>query len=250
MSLRCAITILALAAATAVSWTPRTEAKSARAARADSAATSAPAARADAAALYNAGTDALSRGDLGHAVAFLLAARRIDPRARDIRTNLAIARARVEEVQGSGEHGPIRPPSALALTAAEAGWLSAALALAGALLVWAASRNEGSRRLFIGGTATFAAGVLFCGALLLRAREEARHPEAVVVAKVLNVGRAPDERPLPPYLLVAGEVVRIGRVRNDLVEVRVSGNSIGWAQRSGLWRVAEAARYTAKSESQ
>jgi hypothetical protein len=237
MSFRRAVPILALAAATAVSWAPHAVAKSA------------PAVRADAAALYNAGTDALSRGDLGKGVAFLEAARRIEPRARDIRTNLAIARARVEYAQGSGAAPKIRPPSAFALSTAEASWLSAALALAGALLVWAASRRERSRRILISGTATFAAGVLLWVALLLRAREEARHPEAVVVAEVLDVGRGPDERPLPPYLLGAGEVVRIGRNRGGLVEVRVSGNSIGWAQRSGLWRVDEAARYTARSAS-
>src|SRR5207237_9067295 len=55
----------------------------------------------DAAALYNSGTEALRRGDLGAAVAFLAAARRIDPRASDLRANLAVARSRVQEHAGS-----------------------------------------------------------------------------------------------------------------------------------------------------
>ena len=206
-------------------------------------------ARADAAALYNAGTDALARGDLGPAVTFLLAAYRIDPRARDIRTNLALARTRVEEAQGSGERGSPSPPSFLALASREAWHLAAALALAGALLAWIAAFHPRSRRLFLAGSALFTAGVLLFGGLSLRAREEAVHPTAVVVAPVLDVGPAPDERPLPPYLLGAGEEVRLGLSRGDLVQVRVGGNAIGWARRSGLWRVADAPRYTGKSGS-
>ena len=200
-----------------------------------------------AAALYNAGTAALSRGDLGPAVAFLLAAHRIDPRARDIRTNLGIARARVEDIQGSGEPERIRPSSAVALSPVESWGLAAAIAAAGALIGWMGVLGSGSRRLLVAGGATFAAGAVLWCLLLLRAREEARHPEAVVVSAVLDVGPSPDERPRPPFLLGAGEEVRLGRTRGDLVEVRVSGNSIGWAPRSGLWRVADAPRYTARS---
>jgi hypothetical protein len=206
-----------------------------------------PKARIDAAALYNAGTDALSRGDLGPAVAFLLAAHRIDPRARDIRTNLGIARARVEDIQGSGAPERIRPSSALALSPAESWLLAAVIAAAGALIGWMAVLRLGSRRLLVAGSATFAAGALLWCLLLLRAREEARHPEAVVVSAVLEVGPSPDERPRTPFLLGAGEEVRLGHSRGNLVEVRVSGNSIGWAPRSGLWRVADAPRYTAGS---
>lgn len=206
-------------------------------------------ARVDATALYNAGTDALARGDLGPAVTLLLAAHRIDPRARDIRTNLAIARARVEEAQGSGERGSPSPPSSLALAPREAWSLAAALALAGALLAWIAALRARSSRLFLSGSALLAAGVLLSGGLALRAREEAVHPQAVVVAPVLDVGPAPDERPLPPYLLGAGEEVRLGFSRGDLVQVRVGGNAIGWTRRSGLWRVADAPQYTEKSGS-
>ncbi|HMI30559.1 MAG TPA: hypothetical protein VK527_02390 [Candidatus Limnocylindrales bacterium] len=204
-------------------------------------------ARVDAAALYNAGTEALTREDLGPAVAFLLAAHRIDPRARDIRTNLGIARARVEDIQGSEQPERIRPSSVLALSPFESWLLAAAIAAGGALIGWMAALRQGARRLLLAGSATFAVGALLWCLLLLRAREEARHPEAVVVSAVLDVGPSPDERPRPPFLLGAGEEVRLGRTRGDLVEVRVSGNSIGWAPRSGLWRVADAPRYTARS---
>ncbi|HYQ89450.1 MAG TPA: hypothetical protein VEU09_07460 [Candidatus Binatia bacterium] len=203
----------------------------------------------DAAALYNAGTRALARGDVGPAVAFLLAAHRIDPRARDIGANLAIARARVEESEGSSPRGEARAPSAVALSPAESWGASAALAALGALLLWAHALRPGPRFLALLGSAAFLAGLLLGLALLLRAREEARHPQAVVVAPVLDVAPAPEERPLSPYLLAAGEEVRLGHARGDLVEVRVGGNSIGWARRSGLWRVTDAARYTENSGS-
>jgi len=208
-----------------------------------------PEGRVDAAALYNAGTRALARGDTGPAVAFLLAAHRVDPRARDIRTNLAIARARVEESEGSSARGEARVSSAVALSPAESWGAAAALAALGALLLWASALRPGSRLFPLLGGAAFAAGILFAFGLALRAREEARHPHAVVVAPVLDVSPAPEERPLSPYLLAAGEEVRLGRARGDLVEVRVGGNSIGWTRRSGLWRVTDAARYTGNSGS-
>jgi hypothetical protein len=208
-----------------------------------------PDTRADASSLYNAGTGALTRGDVGPAVAFLLAAHRIDPRARDIRTNLAIARARVEESEGSSARGEVRTPPAIALSPAESWGAAAALAWIGALLLWASALRPGLRFLSLLGPLVFAGGLLLGLGLALRAREEARHPQAVVVAPVLDVAPAPEERPLSPYLLAAGEEVRLGRARGDLVEVRVGGNSIGWARRSGLWRVADAARYTPNSGS-
>ena len=201
-------------------------------------------ARADAAALYDAGSDALSRGDTGRAVAFLLAAQRIDPRARDIRANLAIAQARAEDVQGAAGRERVSPPPGIALSPEEAWWVAALIALAGALVGGLAALRRAGRGLFVFGTVALALGVLLWGTLLLRAREEQRHPEAVVVVPVLEVGPAPDEQPRSPYLLGGGEDVRLGRTHGDLVEIRVSGNAIGWARRSGLWRVADAARYT------
>jgi len=201
----------------------------------------------DAAALYNAGTEALGRRDLGPAVTFLLAAYRIDPRARDIRTNLGIARARVEESQGSADQAPHPAPPPIALSWTESWYLAIAFAMAGALISWLAAMRPRSTRLLVAGSAFFALGILSFSALLLRAHEEGVHPSAVVVAPVLEVGPAPDERPLPPYLLGAGDEVRLGPSRGELVQVRVSGNVIGWAKRSGLWRVIDAPRYTRNS---
>jgi hypothetical protein len=194
----------------------------------------------DAAALYNTGTEALRRGDLGPAVALLVAAHRIDPRAGDIRANLAVARSRVQERAGSDSRGPVPVPSALALSPPERWYAAAVLTLVGALLLLGSSR-----RLAIVGIASFGLGVFLGLMLFLGAREEARHPQAVVVAPVLDVVPAPDDRPASPYLLAAGEEVRLGAARGDLVEVRVSGNTIGWVPRSGLWRVVDAPRYTA-----
>jgi hypothetical protein len=180
-------------------------------------------------------------------VAFLAAAYRIDPRARDIRTNLAIARGRVREAQGSAPGEGARIPSALRLSPAESWNVSAALVALGALLLWLFAYRPQARPILVAGVASFSVGALLWILLMVRAGEEHRHPQAVVVAPVLSVLPAPEERPLSPYLLGAGEEVRLGHARGDLVEIRVGGNSIGWSPREGLWRVADAARYTAQS---
>jgi hypothetical protein len=201
---------------------------------------------ADASVLYNAGTEALSRGDLGPAVAFFAAADRLEPRASDIRLNLGLARARVVEQRGEAvAHAGASRLSALALSPAESWWLAALLltvgAVAGCVRIW----RPGRRVWTVAGVTLFASGALFMGACFLRAREEARTPAAVVVVPVLRVGPAPEERPRPPYLLGAGEEVRLGVERGASVEILVSGNPIGWAPRAGVWRVGDAARYTA-----
>ena len=205
---------------------------------------------ADASALYNAGTVALGRNDAGPAVAFLLAARRLDPRAADIRRNLSIAETRAAFARGADASaaGSVPPP----VSAREAWWLSAVLLAAGALLAswWRLGRAPRAaphrrRAMFVAGHTALAAGLALAALLALQTREEAAHPEAVVVVPSLAAGPAPDERPRPPYLLGAGEIVRLGRVRGALVELRVSGTPIGWAERAGVWRVGDAARYTA-----
>lgn len=208
--------------------------------RADAALSGAPRApeTADASALYDAGTTALDRGDLGRAVAFLKAAERVEPRAPDIRRNLTEARARASAARGAETPGA---PPAFRLSAPEAWWLSAILLLLAAIL---GSVSRAGRRVTLARRACLLAGFLLLVWFSLRAREESIHPEAVVVAPSLPAGPAPDERSRPPYLLQAGEEVRLGRTRGALVEIRVAGTSIGWAERSGVWRVADAPGYT------
>jgi hypothetical protein len=207
----------------------------------------------DGAELYDAGTAALQRGDLGAAVAFLRAAERVDPRAADLRHNLTEARARAAAGRAGGEAPPPTPGGSLPLTAAEESWIAAALLVLGALLgSWellfedpgSAFGNRRRRAIPIAAAGLVAGGALLAIFLIARARQEAVHPQAIVVVPVLEVGPAPDERPRPPYLLGGGEEIRVGRVRGALVEILAGGNSIGWAQRSGVWRVADAARYT------
>jgi hypothetical protein len=201
--------------------------------------------------LHNAGAAALARNDAGPAVAFLLAARRLDPRAADIGRNLELAASRAAAARGADPVSPGLPVAPV--SAREAWWLAAALVVAGALLAsrWRLAHAPGPRAparrrlLLLAGHAPLVAGLALGAALALHAREEAVHPEAVVVAPSLAAGPAPNERPRPPYLLGAGEIVRLGRTRGALVELLVSGTPIGWAERAGVWRVDEVARYTA-----
>jgi len=200
----------------------------------------------DASSLYNAGTVALGRGDLGAAVTFLTAAARLEPRASDIQANLRVAAGQVARLRGDDERAAIDDAMPFPVAPLEAWWLAAGiLALAcglgiakhlGVIPRVAAPAIIGALSLGIGLSAW----------LHLAAWNEARHPEAVVIVPTLSVERGPDEPSRPAVLLSAGERVRLGRSLGDLVEIRFGGNPIGWSPGAGLWRVADAPRYTAR----
>ncbi len=200
----------------------------------------------DATTLYNAGTVALERGALGPSVTFLLAAARLEPRAPDIHANLssafvAAARAAGEEERPDDSGAPMVP-----LSSDEAWWLaSAALALGAALGLAGAVRGFPRSIRWIG-NGLMIAGVALSAGLHYAAWEESKHPEAVVIASSLSVERGPEEPSRPAVLLSAGERVRLGEERGGRVEIRLGAVRIGWATREGLWRVADAPRYTSQ----
>ncbi len=195
----------------------------------------------DASTLYNAGTLALARGEVGPAVAFLAAAARIEPRAPDVRANLALAADAARSAGGERAGGGPFP-----LGAGEAWWLATALIALGAGLGIVRATTRRSRRGHWLAGALLTAGALGTVALQGAAWEERTHPEAVVIASRLSVERGPEEPSRPAVILSAGERVRLGLSRGGLVEIRVGRNSIGWAAREGLWRVADAPRYTSR----
>jgi hypothetical protein len=200
----------------------------------------------DASILYDAGTLALERGQIGEAVALLLASRRIDPRAADARRNLAIAENQVIAARGESPSAIPSGPS-LALSTAEGWWLAALLlalgAAAGILALWE-RRSERVRILRVAAIVGILVGVAISAWLGAAADRERRHPEAVVVAASVEARRGVDEAPRTPILLRAGERVRTGRTRGEDVEVILGGSPIGWVPRVALWHVAEAPRYT------
>lgn len=206
----------------------------------------------DAGVLYDAGTAALGRGQIGEATALLLAARRIDPRAGDVRRNLVIAERTV--AASRGESLPPMPQGpAFALSTAEGWWLAALLMAAGAaagIVAIRRSERESIRSrmtlwLRRGAAAGTAAGLFLAAWLGAGALSERRHPEAVVVAMSVEARRGVDEAPRAPILLRAGERVRVGRRHGDDVEVRIGGSPVGWVPNAALWIVADAPRYTA-----
>jgi len=205
---------------------------------------------ADASSLYNAGTAALDRGNIGEAIALLSAAKRIDPRAPDVRRNLAIAERSVAAARG--ETPPPMPGGgpAIALSAAEGWWLAAILlalgAVAGIVALLEGGRRGGrrSRAWKRGAAAALTSGALLAAWLSAGAIFERRHPEAVVVAASVEARRGVDEAPRSPILLRAGERVRTGQTHGDDVEVLLGGSPIGWVPRAALWNVADAPRYT------
>ncbi|HEU4941149.1 MAG TPA: hypothetical protein VFT97_05980 [Candidatus Eisenbacteria bacterium] len=196
--------------------------------------------------LYNAGTEALDRGDVGPAVAFLAAAARLEPRARDIQVNLTQATAAAARARGVESQDEIDIPRDIPLATDEMAWIGAILLALGAAGGIAVRVARVPRPVAYAAIATVIAGVAIHAWLLARAHAEAVHPEAVVVARQLAVERGSDEPSRAPVILGAGERVRLGQVRGGQVEIRVAGTVIGWAAREGLWRVQETPRYTAR----
>lgn len=206
--------------------------------------TSAASSSVDASTLYNAGTAALERGEVGPSVAFLVAARRLEPRASDIRANLESAEAASLRARGGDASDPDTFEIPTLLSAHEAWWLVAALLAAGALLAVLGLVWKLPALLRRASAALLVAGVLLSGWRHIQAWEEGTHPEAVVVVPALSVERGPNEPSRAAVLLGAGERVRLGASRGQQTEIRIGGNSIGWADREGLWKVAETPRYT------
>ena len=205
----------------------------------------------DASALYNAGTTALAQGRIGEAVTLLAAARRLDPRAPDVARNLGLAEARVAEGRGDDAAPAKLTAPYPTLSSGEAWWLAAGLlAVAAAARAARALRARSTPRLPRAAAIVPAvAGALLVAWLAIAGFQERAHPEAVVVAPLLEARRGPDEPQRPPVLLRAGERVRLGRAIGADVEVRLGGTAIGWAAREGLWRVSDAPRYTAQFQS-
>lgn len=207
-------------------------------------AATAPLPRAD--VLYNAGTAALDKGDVGPAVAFLTAAARLEPRARDIQINLKQATTAAARARGVESQDEIDVPREVPLSTAEIAWVGAILLLVGAALGIASRVTRLPRTLAIVAVTIVVVGVAIHVWLIARAHAEAVHPEAVVVVPQLAVERGPDEPSRVPVVLGAGERVRLGPTRGGQVEIRVAGAAIGWAPHEGLWRVQETPRYTAR----
>jgi hypothetical protein len=219
------------------------------AATAASAAADSSGTRADATVYYNAGTIALERGDLGGAVTLLAAAARLEPRAPDVRANLLAAASQVARIRGD-EEGSARAESLpFPVAAAEAWWMAAVMLALGASLGIAGMARRVRPVVRWSSAGLLLLGIALSGWLHLAEWREARHPEAVVVVPTLSVERGPDEPSRPAILLSAGERVRLGRSRGELVEIRFGGNPIGWAPRAGLWRVIDAPRYTSRFRS-
>ena len=213
--------------------------------RADSSAAKATLA-VDATALYNAGTIALERGALGPSITFLLGAARLEPRAPDVRANLTNAFAAAARAAGDEEHPDDPGTAPFPIAPDEAWWIASVLLAVGAAFAIARAVRGLSRAARWVGNGFLIVGIALSTCLQYAAWEEATHPEAVVIAPTLSVERGPEEPSRPAVLLSAGERVHLGQARGGQVEIRLGANRIGWATREGLWRVADAPRYTSR----
>lgn len=200
----------------------------------------------DATALYNAGTTALERGAFGPSITFFLAAARLEPRAPDVRANLTSAFVAAARAAGDEEHPDDPGAGPFPIAPDEAWWIASVLVAVGAAFAIARAMRGLSRTARWVGNGFLIVGIALSTCLQYAAWEEATHPEAVVIAPTLSVERGPEEPSRPAVLLSAGERVRLGQARGGQVEIRLGANRIGWATREGLWRVADAPRYTSR----
>jgi tetratricopeptide (TPR) repeat protein len=191
----------------------------------------------NAAARYNLGNALFKAGHIGTAILAYRRARALDPRDRDIATNLDFARNyRVDKVQGAP--GPFtRAMDAVfhRLSRREASPLAAvALLLAACCLgVWIVRRWT----LFAIGAAALALAALFAFVTLQAWNGEIGENPAVVVASEVDALSGPSEDAKQILLLHDGTEVRIREQRGEYLLVQLPGGTGGWIHKDAVQRV-------------
>jgi tetratricopeptide (TPR) repeat protein len=181
--------------------------------------------------LYNLGTTALARGDLGEAILFLERARRLAG-DEDIEANLALARSRqLDQVLGEDSAVPFtwRLADALDEPLVSGGFLAFWL-LGFALLLGVRLRRPG-RRLGLGLAAACAILVATAlgGAVAVHASVRQRVVQAVVLAPVAKVLEFPGETARTAFEVHAGLEVRLLERSGKFVRIRLPNALEGWA---------------------
>jgi len=183
---------------------------------------------------FNLANSYLKAGELGEAIAYYERARDREPRAEDIRSNLALARGMVVDAVPAGE-GSAFLGSLVAikdsLSVREAMWLASACLWLGLGGIAATRLLRVGRRpaqvvtglavALLAATATFAA---------LKVAEVARHEEAVVREREIQVRAGPGAHYTTRFNLHEGTMVRILRTAGDYLEIELTPELGGWVE--------------------
>ena len=184
---------------------------------------------------YNLGNAYYLQGDLGRAILNYQRAAQLAPRDQDIRANLALARAQVEQSYPEAQPGPLESISNLIgkwMTLDETAILALACWFTFAFLVltWRQLRPgklQESIRL-----ASFILLLLVVVASLSlgsRIATANNQPEAVIVAPVVTVSSSPETRDTTQFQLYSGTEINLLETQGAWVEFSLPGETLkGW----------------------
>jgi len=193
----------------------------------------------DAVLHFNLGNTHARRGDLGLAVASYLRAQRLDPRDRDIRTNLHYVRTHLKDLELGNPSLPLFIAQfaglARALTVREWGAVLVILVwLLSALLAWGWYREGFSDPLRRAGLVLAAILVLTVSITVWRWYGEEVRQRAVVVVAEASVYSGPAETFPVMFQVHDGLTVHLEAERGEWRRINLGGKSLGWLPAASL----------------
>lgn len=187
--------------------------------------------------LYNLGTAALKKGDLGHAVLWLERARRLGPPTDDLTVNLEAARARQgDKVVGAQSGEPFLERIALATPRHPVTLAFLGAWLGGFALFFLFRFLPRGRRTWAAllGTLLLLASVPLGGLVAAHAYLVEGVREGVVLPATVQARELPSDTAKVSFEVHAGLKVRLLETDGGFVQIRLPNGLVGWAEKEGI----------------
>lgn len=194
---------------------------------------------------FNLGNTYYQQGDLGRAILNYQRAVQLDPRDKDIQSNLALARESAVDIYPQEPRGPVNLVAGLTgnwLTPNETAWLLLSLWFLFGFLVMIRTQlnSDGTRRIVEYGlllTVVF----LMIGGLSFGSRIylEWMQPDGVIVAPVVAVSSAPNAKEYSDVKLHSGTQVQVKETFGDWIRLDLPGeDGDGWIPQDAIELIA------------
>jgi len=184
---------------------------------------------------FNLGNTYYQQGDLGRAILNYQRAAHLDPRDKDIRSNLALAREGAVDIYPQEPGGPIKLVANLTgnwLTPNETAWLLLSLwFLLGYLFIVRGQMHPGGARRGVEYVLILTAVFFMIGGLSFGSRVylERMQPDGVIVAPVVAVSSAPNAEDYSDFQLQSGTEVQVKETLGDWIRLDLPGeDEDGW----------------------